>query len=282
MTAAIAGRGRRSEMRGLTRTHLRVPDDKLTQRREGAESCFIATVARIFISRVESVYIGVHPWIPVFPLHPLRAIALRPPRLAPCALRAYIQGMDDALTPWQRAFSRKIVFWAVFAGALAADLASKAWAESVIFPTEPHVTPVIPGFLGWKWAVNEGAAFSILHGYPLLLVAIAAVVLTAIFTYAYKAEPKRWVFLIALSLVAAGAIGNLYDRLLLGHVRDFIFFDFDLPLAGTHLGFGIHVPLRWPVFNVADMAILGGVAVLVVMSFIPDKKAKTEAPADGP
>lgn len=133
---------------------------------------------------------------------------------------------------------------------------------------------MIDGFLAWKWAENQGAAFSILEGRPILLASIAAIVLIAIFVYVYLADRKRHLFLLGLGLVASGAIGNLYDRLRLGYVRDFIFFDFDLPFYGTEILWWT-IPQRWPVWNVADAAIMLGVAILLAVSFRKSPKQKT-------
>jgi signal peptidase II len=182
--------------------------------------------------------------------------------------QAFLQGM----------FTRKGLFWIVLLVSLVADIATKAWADAVVRPTEPAVTPVIDGFIGWKWAENQGAAFSIMHGRPLLLALIAGGVLLAVFGYVYKAEPKRRWFLTALALVAAGAVGNLYDRILLGHVRDFMFFIFDLPFHGTTIPLlKWTIPVKYPVFNVADIEIIAGVVMLVLMSFKSEKK-KESAP----
>ncbi|MCZ7606386.1 MAG: signal peptidase II [Planctomycetota bacterium] len=177
--------------------------------------------------------------------------------------QSFLQGM----------FTRKGLFWIVLLVSLVADIATKAWADAYVRPTEPNVTPIIDGFIGWKWAENQGAAFSIMHGRPLLLALIAGGVLLAVFGYVYKAEPKRRWFLTALALVAAGAIGNLYDRILLGHVRDFMFFIFDLPFHGSSIPvLDWTIPLKYPVFNVADIEIIAGVLILVAMSFKPEKK----------
>ena len=177
--------------------------------------------------------------------------------------QSFLQGM----------FTRKGLFWIVLLVSLVADIATKAWADAYVRPTQPDVTPIIDGFIGWKWAENQGAAFSIMHGRPLLLALIAGGVLLAVFGYVYKAEPKRRWFLAALALVAAGAIGNLYDRILLGHVRDFMFFIFDLPFHGSSIPLlDWTIPLKYPVFNVADIEIIAGVLILVAMSFKPEKK----------
>lgn len=176
----------------------------------------------------------------------------------------------------ERAFKSKGIFWIILVGGLVADLATKAWADAAVRPTDPDVTPVIDGIIGWKWATNEGAAFSIMHGRPVLLALIAAGVLGMLFLYMYKADAKRRWFLAALGLVASGAIGNLHDRILLGHVRDFMFFIFDLPFHGTNI-LGFEIPVKYPVFNVADIAIIVGVLLLILISFKSEKK-----PVDGP
>jgi signal peptidase II len=179
---------------------------------------------------------------------------------------------EDSLSPLQRAFTRKGLFWIVLLAALVADIATKAWADANIRPTEPDVTPFLGHWISWKWAENQGAAFSILYGNPGLLAVIASIVLIVLGIYVYTADPKRRVFLFALALVAAGAIGNLYDRMLLGHVRDFIYFDFDLPFYGFGIG-SFRIPQRWPVWNVADMEIMAGVGILLVLSFKKQPKS---------
>lgn len=185
---------------------------------------------------------------------------------------------DAKPTVVQALFTRKLVFWVCLVVALVADLATKAWAEAVVKPTGDAITPVMPG-LAWKWAENEGAAFSMFHGRVGFLVVVASAVLLAVVWYAFRADPRRRWYLLALGLVASGAIGNLYDRIALGAVRDFIFFDFDLPLWGK--GFGLfgyefRIPRHWPVFNVADIAIFAGVGILMLHSF-----RKEEAPGAG-
>jgi signal peptidase II len=191
--------------------------------------------------------------------------------------------MAEQPTFVQQAFTRKGLFWIVLLVALIADIATKALADTYIRPTDPEVTVIIPGFFGWKWAENEGAAFSIMHGQPVFLALIASVVLTVLFVYVFKTDPKRRWFLTALALVAAGAIGNLHDRLLLGHVRDFMFFTFDLPGHGFVIPLiNYEIPLKYPVFNVADICIIGGVILLILMSFKKQPKSPEKAePADG-
>ena len=194
---------------------------------------------------------------------------------------------DAAISPTllQRLFTQKLIFWYGLILVLIADLATKVWAEKTVRPVNPGKIDVIPGFLAWKWAENLGAAFSIFHGRTPLLVIVAGCVTGAIFFYMIRSTPDRKWFLLALGMIAGGAIGNLHDRIMLGHVRDFILFDFDVPFYTWRVTLPWNdapsnpIPQRWPIFNVADMSIDGGVAVLLVISlFTKDPKKDEKKP----
>ncbi len=190
-----------------------------------------------------------------------------------------------APTLLQRLFTHKLVFWHVFLVAIVLDLATKVWAERTVRPLDPEKIDVIPGILAWKWAENLGAAFSIFHGRTEMLALIAFGVTSGVVIYMFRTPRDHKWFLLALGLIAGGAIGNLHDRFLLGHVRDFILFDFDLPFHTWRPTFfwsdkpSAPIPQRWPIFNVADMAINGGVIVLLVISlFSKDQKKESKKP----
>jgi signal peptidase II len=112
---------------------------------------------------------------------------------------------------------------------------------------------------------NEGAAFSFLAdagGWQKLFfsaVSIIAIVVISYLLYKHRAEK---LFCLGLALVLGGAIGNLYDRLTLGYVVDFLFFHYQ--------------SFYWPAFNVADSAICVGVGLLLLDSF---KKPPHQQPA---
>ena len=187
------------------------------------------------------------------------------------------------LTLLQRLFTHKLIYWYGLVVVLIADLATKVWAEKTVRPVDPEKIEVFPGFLAWKWAENLGAAFSIFHGRTPLLVLVAGCVTGAIFFYMLRCTPERKWFLLALGLIAGGAIGNLHDRILLGHVRDFIYFDFDMPFYTWRVKLPWNdapsnpIPQRWPIFNVADMAIDAGVGVLLVISLFTKEPKKEDA-----
>lgn len=103
---------------------------------------------------------------------------------------------------------------------------------------------------------NEGAAFSFLAdagGWQKWFFSGISILAILVITYLLKKHQQQKLFCLGLALVLGGAIGNLYDRLTLGYVVDFLSF---------------HVNgLFWPAFNVADSAICVGVALLFIDSF---------------
>lgn len=103
---------------------------------------------------------------------------------------------------------------------------------------------------------NEGAAFSFLAGaggWQKLFFSTVAIVASVVIVQLMRKNPRQTLFCFALALVLGGALGNLYDRLTLGYVVDF-------------LGFHYHGHF-WPAFNVADSAIVVGVTLLLWDSF---------------
>ena len=104
--------------------------------------------------------------------------------------------------------------------------------------------PIWSGVFHFSYVQNPGAAFGLLKHQTGLLVAVTAVVVVAILLYAGRLEPHMVLLRWAMILVLGGAVGNLVDRLRFGYVVDFL--DFRV----------------FPVFNVADTAIVTGVGLL--------------------
>ena len=121
--------------------------------------------------------------------------------------------------------------------------------------------PVIPGILSWTLAYNPGAAFSFLADHSgwqrWFFAGIAAVVSVVLVVWLKRLRNDTWTA-IALALILGGALGNLYDRLVLGHVIDFIL---------------VHWRQEWyyPAFNLADSAITVG-AVMLALDMFRKKK----------
>jgi len=115
-----------------------------------------------------------------------------------------------------------------------------------------HQVIVLTPFFNLVHAVNPGAAFGLLADQPGwqrgFFIGIALIA-SGIILYLMRQTAGQTRFNLALALILGGAIGNVIDRILYGHVIDFI----DLHVAGWH----------WPTFNVADSAISIGAAVLI-------------------
>ena len=122
-------------------------------------------------------------------------------------------------------------------------------------------------FFNFTYARNYGAAFSFLSdagGWQKYMFALIAIVVSACLLYFLKQNKssQRWIN-IAFVLILAGAIGNVTDRLMFGYVVDFLDFD---------LGF-----YRWPTFNVADISIFIGAAMIILESFFTSKQKDKSA-----
>ncbi len=130
------------------------------------------------------------------------------------------------------------------------DQISKQWFESNFMVYE--VVNVLPLF-NLTLTYNEGAAFSFLSDQSgwqrWFLAGVATVVTTVLIMWLRGLRQHEKLTAISLGLIIGGAVGNLIDRILLGHVIDFLDF-----YIGQH---------HWPAFNIADSAIFVGVAVMI-------------------
>jgi signal peptidase II len=116
-------------------------------------------------------------------------------------------------------------------------------------------TPIVPGFVDFTHVLNTGAAFGILNAaeFPFkgtLIALIATAALVGVGLYAAGLAHHQFIARVGLALILGGALGNLIDRVLAGHVVDFV----DVYWGDYHF---------WA-FNVADAAITVGVAVMIV------------------
>lgn len=133
----------------------------------------------------------------------------------------------------------------VAAVVLVLDQATKYLARADLALTGRSVR-VLGDVLRLTFTRNEGAAFGMLPGSRVLFIPVHLIVLVCIAGYlARRRAHHPWV-IAALGLVAGGAVGNLVDRVVFGFVTDFI-----------------QIPFNFPIFNVADSAIVVGVAMLV-------------------
>jgi signal peptidase II len=147
----------------------------------------------------------------------------------------------------------------IFALAIFADILSKNLTFGV------H-TSVLGSFLRFDSYKNEGAAFSFLADKawaPTFFLVLSGLVIPAIGVYLYFSRKNGIVCRVSLSLIIAGAVGNLIDRIFLGYVRDFISFSFFNP-----------------VFNVADSCLTVGIALFLVYYIFIYKDPKKKPAAD--
>lgn len=139
-----------------------------------------------------------------------------------------------------------------------ADQATK-WAILATIPPEQTV-PVIPGVFNLVQVHNTGAAFGMFKDNNAFFVVLSIAALGAMAWFARRGAfcdtPSR----VAAALLASGVLGNLTDRLLHGHVIDFL--DVILPWYG-----------HWPAFNIADSAISAAAVLFLLASFTAPAKS---------
>jgi signal peptidase II len=163
---------------------------------------------------------------------------------------------------------------------LAADIATKAWAERHL-EGYPGTVEVWKGHLTLLLAKNRGGAWGLLQSTSenvrrpfFLLVSVAAIAF--IMTLYRRLQPRQRALRWGLPLVLGGALGNVFDRIRYGHVIDFIdaHAAYELTFRPLHFAFGRGDVHHWPTFNVADIAICVGVGLMAVDMFT-SKRGRT-------
>jgi signal peptidase II len=144
-----------------------------------------------------------------------------------------------------------VVFYSILV--MVADQLSKYIVLSLLKPHDS--VPIIQNLFHITYVQNTGAAFSILRGQRYFFVLVSSAIIFAIIYYIRKIPKEKRLLRLILGLVLGGAIGNLIDRVRLGFVVDF--FDFRI----------------WPVFNVADSALVVGVCMLTYF-ILTDRELK--------
>ncbi len=141
------------------------------------------------------------------------------------------------------------------------DQWTKQMVLRFISPDEPRV--VVSGFFSLVNITNTGAAFGSFRGNNTFFIGISSVALVVVLGVLLRARTRdRWRDL-SLALLLAGILGNLTDRLLNGHVIDFLLFDLHIRYANP-----------WPAFNVADSCISVAVVLFVIHSFWKQKSTE--------
>ena len=151
--------------------------------------------------------------------------------------------------------------------ALVLDQLTKAWVVANVAGRPP--ISILEGFARLRYTENTGAAFGFFQGWTSFLSVAAIGIIIAIVLSASRVGTNAY-GMVALGLVTGGALGNLIDRLRLGHVTDFI------DVYGPRIQVN-NVHYTFPVFNVADSAITVG-AILLMATLIFGKDAAETAP----
>jgi signal peptidase II len=152
------------------------------------------------------------------------------------------------------------------------DQITKYWARGALVNADGRPTPivVIEGYWDFVLAYNFGSAFSMFENLTygrFWLSVVAALAIAMIVRMVHKAEENQTGFVVALSLMAGGAVGNLIDRIAFGKVTDFVLWKYG--------------DFRWPVFNIADIALsvaVGLFLVVAVKDWKEQRKAEKEQP----
>jgi len=148
---------------------------------------------------------------------------------------------------------RAKLFFFIVPATFLADYLSKCLVQRMMVPYEETI-PVIDGLVKLRFIYNKGIAFGlnpVIPGWLLILIAVSVAILVII--YIFFAQYSDVAGVAALCLIAGGAIGNLFDRIVYGRVIDFI-------------EIGIK-DLTWPVFNVADISVTCGAILLALRLF---------------
>lgn len=166
------------------------------------------------------------------------------------------------------------IFASTFVGWFVLDQVTKALVVARFGQPGSVFRELVPGYLELTFNQNSGAAFSMLRGHAgarLLLIAVATTALALVFAYRRMICALPWPQWLGLAFVAAGAAGNLYDRILRGGlVVDFI---------RCHIRLGSFHYI-WPDFNVADMGVTCGMLAYVAHALWTER-AQSRLAVDG-
>jgi signal peptidase II len=155
-------------------------------------------------------------------------------------------------------FSRAWLVLVVAGVIILLDQWSKTWVRQTI----PDYTALIPipalgEYFVFEHVHNYGAAFGILQGQGNFFVIVAAVVVVGVLAYVHYLPTEDWFVRVLLGMMLGGAVGNVIDRINLGHVTDFV----KMGIPGVYY---------WPNYNIADSAIVLGVIGLGIYVVVDD------------
>ncbi len=152
--------------------------------------------------------------------------------------------------------SRWLAFAGIAATVVVIDQITKSWLRSTIQPGQPPVE-IIGDFVRFVHGQNDGGIFGLFGESALILGLASMFVIALIVVYQAREGARSWLLTVALGLLLGGALGNLIDRLTLGHVIDWV-----------DMGIGTW---RWYTFNVADAAISIALVILIAIALLGER-----------
>lgn len=146
------------------------------------------------------------------------------------------------------------------------------WTKEIVRQNMPKFSsfapiPALDPYFLFQHVDNYGAAFGLFQGGGLFFTIVAFIVVAAILIYVGRVPQDKWLIRVLLGLQMGGAIGNVIDRINQGYVTDFI----KMGIPGVYY---------WPNYNIADMAIVGGVIGLAIYIIVEDVKEQRAARAE--
>jgi signal peptidase II len=166
---------------------------------------------------------------------------------------------------------RHVLFWSIALGGTAFDLATKSFVFSKVGPAGAERS-VVPNILDIHTSHNTGALWGFggsIPGSSLIFAGLSVVAAVVILYYLFVlGAASHRVLTVALGLIMAGAMGNCYDRLAFGYVRDFVHFHVDA------------INFNCAIFNFADNMLVIGAITLVLYALRPEKAPPEVAPSD--
>ena len=172
---------------------------------------------------------------------------------------------------------RYSIFAAVFSLTLLADQITKQLTMRHLEEGK-DIIPVIDGWLQFEHARNTGGAFSILEGQMLMFGVFTVIALGVLGQMLWQLDDGERLMAGALGMIAGGAVGNGIDRLLYASVTDFIAFYAESGPVHDLLMATIDSS-RWPVFNIADVALIAGLLAAGLGMFLQEDEELEPEPA---
>jgi signal peptidase II len=174
------------------------------------------------------------------------------------------------MTPPESTKVRNILFAVAGVVSIVLDQWTKILARTHLKTMGPwRAKVIVPDYFDLRYSENTGVAFGMgqtMPGGRVILTLVAVLALSLVGYYLKKSGTRQYRLHLALGLVGGGAIGNLIDRIAFGRVTDFIVWK-----VGQH---------EWPAFNVADAALVVGVALMAIdMLFDKHGQATQSSPA---